>query len=74
MSLAFVIEVNSDVVGLAVREGDQYRFHAVARGVFHLEGRLFGSPLEAELVARQQEVRRARSVSATWPQAAQMSC
>jgi hypothetical protein len=74
MSLAFVVEVNSDVVGLAVRDGDHYRFHAVAERLLHLEGQLFASPLEAERVARQVEARQARSVNAAWSQSAQMSC
>ena len=73
MPLAFVVEVNSDVVGLAVREGDHYRFHAVAERLFHLEGQLFASPLEAERMAR-QVARQARSVNAAWSQSAPMSC
>jgi hypothetical protein len=67
MPLAFVIEVNADVVGLAVRESDQYRLHAVARGLCHLEGELFASPLEAERMAWQQVVHQAHSVGTLRP-------
>ena len=74
MTLAFVIEVNSDVVGLAVREDCHYRFHAADQRLFHLEGQLFASPLAAERAARQQEVRQAHPVNARWSQPAQMSC
>jgi hypothetical protein len=72
MSLAFVIEVNSEVVGLAVREDGDYRFHAVDRRLFHLEDQLFASPLAAERASRQQQMRQAHSISAQ--RSAQLSC
>ena len=57
MSLAFVIELHSTVVGLAVREGRQYRFHSAVREFSRLDGQSFRSPQDAEKAIRQQEAR-----------------
>ena len=74
MSLAFVIEVGGKVAGLAVREGEQYRFHAVASGLFDIHDRIFASPVEAERMVRQYQLRRPRSSGVESSQFAHMGC
>jgi hypothetical protein len=60
LSLAFVIELGSDTVGLVVRDGKRYWFHAAGREFSALEGRSFRSPQEAEKAIRKQESRRSK--------------
>ena len=54
MSLAFVIEIDSHAVGLVVRDGALYRFHASVGALSCLEGQSFRSPQDAERAIRQE--------------------
>jgi len=56
MPLAFVIELRSQTVGLAVRDGTHYRFHSVVQEFSRLDGQSFRSPQEAERAIRRQQV------------------
>jgi len=48
---AYVIEVREEAVGLVVRDGRGFVFHAARRPYFALDGRRFGSPQQAERAA-----------------------
>jgi hypothetical protein len=61
MSLAFVIELRSQAVGLVVRDGAQYRFYTAVREFSVLDGQPFPSPQDAEKAIRQQEAQAKRS-------------
>jgi len=57
MSLAFIIELHSEAVGLVVRDGRRYRFHSAVEEFSRLDGRSFRSPRDAEKAIRQQDSR-----------------
>jgi hypothetical protein len=61
MSLAFAIELHSRAVGLVVRDGKHYRFHAAVHEFSRLDGQSFRSPQDAEKAIRQQDAQRANS-------------
>lgn len=47
----YVIEVNSQTVGIVVRDPDGYRFFASSDRFYRLEGKVFRSAREAEHAA-----------------------
>ena len=51
MTEPFVVEVWGKPAGVVVREGNAFRFHAVARPFFQLDGALFTTPVHARLAA-----------------------
>lgn len=51
MSEAYVIEVWGDAVGIAVKDGDSFRFHASAPSYFALDGKHFRTVGHAHLAA-----------------------
>jgi len=55
MSLAFVIELHSEVIGLVVRDGNHYRFHSAVQKFGSLNGRPFQTPQDAEKAIRRRE-------------------
>jgi hypothetical protein len=57
MSEAFVVEIQGQQVGLAIRERGGFRFFAAAPGYFGLDGKLFPSYGHVRLAA----IRKARS-------------
>ncbi len=62
MSNAFIIEVNSRVAGIVVREGRGFRFHAACGDFIRLEAQQFRSPGDAYKAAlRHLEAGSARS-------------
>jgi hypothetical protein len=48
MSLAFVIELHSEAVGLVVRDGNHYCFHSAVQRFGSLNGQSFRTPQDAE--------------------------
>ena len=51
MSEPFVVEIWGGPAGLVLREGNAFRFHAIARPFFALEGWQFTTPGHAWLAA-----------------------
>jgi hypothetical protein len=51
MSEPFVIEVWGEPAGIILREGNAFRFHAVARPFFELDGAQFTTRGHAKLAA-----------------------
>ena len=51
MSEPFVVEVWGEPAGIVLREGNAFRFHAVARPFFELDGVQFTTPGHARLAA-----------------------
>ena len=52
MPNAYLIEIEGHAVGLAVRDGRGFRFHATERRLGVLHGKLFATPGAAERAAR----------------------
>jgi hypothetical protein len=48
MPESFIIELQSQVAGIVVREGGAFRFYAATRAFNLLEGRLFNTPRDAQ--------------------------
>jgi hypothetical protein len=48
MGESFIIELQSQVAGIVVREGGAFRFYAATRAFNLLEGRLFNAPHHAQ--------------------------
>lgn len=67
MNNGYVIEIDDVAVGLLVREGSAFAFHAVEPAWRPLEGRVFAGPHTAEREARR--LARSRSTSARRTQA-----
>jgi hypothetical protein len=63
MSNSFIIELDEEAVGLIVREGGAYAFHAVNPAFSALEGHLYPDALTAERAARRHH-RRASAAAA----------
>ena len=51
MSEPFVVEVWGEPAGIVLKEGNAFRFHAVARPFFELDGVQFTTPGHARLAA-----------------------
>lgn len=51
MSEPFVVEVWGEPAGIVLKEGNAFRFHAVARPFFELDGVQFTTPGHAKLAA-----------------------
>jgi len=51
MPESFIIELQSLVAGIVVREGGAFRFYAANRAFNLLEGRLFNTPRDAQKAA-----------------------
>lgn len=51
MTEPFVVEVWGRPVGIVVREGNAFRFHAIAHPFFELDGAQFTTPGHARLAA-----------------------
>jgi hypothetical protein len=47
----FVVEIWGETAGIVLKEGNAFRFHAVARPFFVLDGRQFTTPGHARLAA-----------------------
>lgn len=47
----FVVEVWGKPAGIVIKEGDSFRFHAVAHPFFELDGTEFSTPGHARLAA-----------------------
>jgi hypothetical protein len=56
MPNATLIEVEGDPVGLAVRDGRGFRFHATAQRLRAIDGKLFATPAAAARAARELPV------------------
>ncbi|KIZ47951.1 MULTISPECIES: hypothetical protein [Rhodopseudomonas] len=61
MSDAFIIEVKSTAIGLVVRDGRGFRFHAACDEFHGLDGRAYRSPDDAQKAA----IRHAAQLAAT---------
>ena len=48
---SYVIEARKGAAGIVVRDGRGFRFFAATRDFISLEGKLFGTPKEAEAAA-----------------------
>jgi hypothetical protein len=48
----YIIETRKGAAGIVVRDGRSFRFFTATRDFNHLEGRLFGSPKDAEAAAQ----------------------
>jgi hypothetical protein len=48
---SYVIETRKGAAGIVVRDGHGFRFFAATRDFTSLEGKLFGTPKEAETAA-----------------------
>lgn len=53
MSDPYIVEIWGEPAGIVVKEGDAYRFHAVATAFFALEGTEYDTPGKARLAAAQ---------------------
>jgi len=63
MSEPFIVEIWGELAGIVLKEGNAFRFHAVARSFFELEGAQFTTPGHAKLAAaRLRSARRAGTV------------
>jgi hypothetical protein len=51
MSEPFLIEIWGEPAGFVLKEGNAFRFHAIARPFFALEGTQFTTPGHARLAA-----------------------
>ncbi|HEY6979675.1 hypothetical protein [Reyranella sp.] len=51
MSDPFIVEVWGEPAGVVLQEGNAFRFHALARPFFELDGRPFTTPGHARLAA-----------------------
>ena len=51
MSEPFIVEIWGEPVGIVLREGNAFRFHAIARSFFALDGAQFTTPGHARLAA-----------------------
>ena len=53
MSEPFIVEIWGEPAGVVLREGNAFRFHAIARPFFALDGAQFTTPGHARLAAAQ---------------------
>ncbi len=53
MSESFIVEIWGEPAGIVLREGNAFRFHAIARPFFELDGSQFTTPGHARLAAAQ---------------------
>lgn len=53
MSEPFIVEIWGEPAGFVLREGNAFRFHAIARPFFALDGSQFTTPGHARLAAAQ---------------------
>lgn len=51
MSEPFIVEIWGEPAGIVLREGNAFRFHAIARPFFELDGTQFTTPGHARLAA-----------------------
>ncbi len=51
MSEPFIVEIWGEPAGIVLKEGNAFRFHAIARPFFALEGTQFTTPGHARLAA-----------------------
>jgi hypothetical protein len=51
LSEPFIVEIWGEPAGVVLREGNAFRFHAVARPFFTLDGKQFTTPGHARLAA-----------------------
>jgi hypothetical protein len=51
MSEPFVVEIWGEPAGIVLREGNAFRFHAIARAFSKLDGTQFTTPGHARLAA-----------------------
>jgi hypothetical protein len=51
MTESFLVEVWGEPAGLVLQEGNAFRFHALSRPFFELEGAQFSTPGHARLAA-----------------------
>jgi hypothetical protein len=51
MSEPFVVEIWGEPAGIVLPEGNAFRFHAIARPFFELDGTQFATPGHARLAA-----------------------
>ncbi|MBS0518531.1 MAG: hypothetical protein JSR90_07550 [Proteobacteria bacterium] len=65
MSESLIVEIWGEPAGFVVREGNAFRFHAVARPFFVLDGTQFTTLGHARLAAARLRPPRVRS--APWP-------
>ena len=62
MSEPFIVEVWGEPAGIVLKEGNAFRFHAIARPFFVLDGTQYTTPGHARLAAAR--LRPARSETA----------
>lgn len=65
----FVVEIWGQPAGVVLKEGNAFRFHAVARPFFKLDGVQFSSPGQAKLAAAKLQPPRGTDVGPASPQA-----
>ena len=53
MSEPFIVEIWGEPAGIVLREGNAFRFHAIARPFFELDGSQFTTPGHARLAVAQ---------------------
>jgi hypothetical protein len=53
MSEPFIVEIWGEPAGIVLREDNAFRFHAIARPFFELDGSQFTTPGHARLAAAQ---------------------
>ena len=51
MSEPFIVEIWGEAAGVVLKEGNSFRFHAIARPFFELDGTQFTTPGHARLAA-----------------------
>ena len=63
MTEPYIVEVWGKPVGVVTKEGNAFRFHAVAKPFFALDGAQFTKPGHARLAAARLEFDQARDIS-----------
>ncbi len=63
MSDPFVVEVWGEPAGIVVEEGSVFRFHAIARPFFALDGAQFTTPGQARLAAAQLHAEKSQATA-----------
>ena len=58
MSEPYIVEVWGEPAGVVLKEGNAFRFHALARPFFALDGTQFATPGQARLAAARLQPRR----------------
>jgi hypothetical protein len=57
MSEPYIVEVWGELAGVVLKEGNAFRFHALARPFFALDGTQFAAPGQARLAAARLQPR-----------------